>query len=244
MNIGQITNFSAFWIVVMHSVKRIISYLVRHHGPLRVGGVTQTTSKNHRCHRSGFTNWSRHWRAQKPSRYLRCSAELRLRVLTALLWPWMCKQCKTAAMESIKKDNIPQSYVRLKEMLIRQSTHSHGNQFSVTAADYYAMAQSEQIGLDYKSAELAKRLFCIWYIRYKRSLRIIFSLLWYIRGDLYELSSGDIVLQPQRLADVLARVFTARKLDSMLQDGILRHDNNSLREVIIYCKETSLVIIQ
>jgi len=53
------------------------------------------------------------------------------------------------------------------------------------------------------------------------------------RGDLYELSSGDIVLQPQHLADVLARVFTARKLDSMLQDGILRHDNDSLKEVTI-----------
>lgn len=40
-----------------------------------------------------------------------------------------------------------------------------------------------------------------------------------------------MVLQPQRLADVLARVFTARLHDGDLRDGILKHGEETLAQV-------------
>ena len=39
------------------------------------------------------------------------------------------------------------------------------------------------------------------------------------------------MLQPQLLADVLARVFTAKLTDDVLVDGVLSHQQNTLYQV-------------
>ena len=51
------------------------------------------------------------------------------------------------------------------------------------------------------------------------------------RGDFFQLCGGQIVIEPQQLADVFAQIFTARNLAGSLQDGLIHHHEDSLREV-------------
>lgn len=63
-------------------------------------------------------------------------------------------------MPEIRKITIPQSYVKLKERLIRLSTPACGSQFSVTKQQYLQHAKS--VDLDTEKAELALKLFVAW----------------------------------------------------------------------------------
>lgn len=64
-----------------------------------------------------------------------------------------------------------------------------------------------------------------------RSVTFAKDLLAWIWGEVYILSNEDVVLQPQRLADVLARVFKVEGISRTVVDGIFEHKEDLLRTV-------------
>ena len=95
--------------------------------------------------------------------------------------------------------SIPRKYVQVQERLkgMRGS-----DKFSISHAEYLEVVQA--VGLDVSQAELLLSLLHQW-------------------GAVHVLSGGDIVLQPQQLADVMKCVITATPAGSSLHAGILQH---------------------
>jgi len=91
----------------------------------------------------------------------------------------------------------------------------NGGSFSLSYEEF-AIIASNRFSIDDKSALIAKELFCFW-------------------GRVFELSNGDLVLNPQQLADVLACIFTKEpnKLKRMgdIGKGILWHRDSIVREI-------------
>ena len=98
--------------------------------------------------------------------------------------------------------------------LLNKLKEIRAQEFSITFEQFASIA--ETFSIDGESAQTAKELFCHW-------------------GMLFELSNGDLVLNPQQLADVLACVFTkdAGKVAKMgdIGRGILQHQEAVLEAV-------------
>ena len=106
---------------------------------------------------------------------------------------------------------VPSTFISLGDILVRNNS----NIFSITYEEFERIGMVEA-KLDKKNIPIALKLLCMW-------------------GVLYQLSSGDIVLHPQQLADVLACV-VSRKLETLerigfARDGLLNHDYSSLAAI-------------
>lgn len=113
------------------------------------------------------------------------------------------------------RNDIPDSFSDLQSLL-QCFTNKKLPIFSITAEEFYTLA-TKQVKMTDALASLAYDLFCDW-------------------GVVHPLSNGDLVLQPQQLADILACVFT--KADSKLahfdvdlSEGLLKHNDMIGREI-------------
>eukprot|EP00597_Dinobryon_sp_UTEXLB2267_P016204 CAMPEP_0201094934 /NCGR_PEP_ID=MMETSP0812-20130820/3440_1 /ASSEMBLY_ACC=CAM_ASM_000668 /TAXON_ID=98059 /ORGANISM="Dinobryon sp., Strain UTEXLB2267" /LENGTH=985 /DNA_ID=CAMNT_0047347975 /DNA_START=29 /DNA_END=2986 /DNA_ORIENTATION=+ len=128
---------------------------------------------------------------------------------------------KSMVDAALNKEKLPRTVtevpINFAKLLDHLSTDisKNGGSFSITFEDFVQLALTKfSIGDD--SALIAKELFCFW-------------------GRLFELSNGDLVLNPQQLADVLACVFTKQptKLASMgdIAKGIMWHRDSVLEAI-------------
>jgi GTPase SAR1 family protein len=117
---------------------------------------------------------------------------------------------------ALRKQNtsrsIPKSFERLKKGLSRMGA----NKFSASVEEIRALCQRKSIRVKSDIQGLAVSLLVCW-------------------GYVHQMSNGDIVLQPQLLANVMACVFTKvsakHKRTIELQEGVLQHSNDVLDSV-------------
>jgi len=129
---------------------------------------------------------------------------------------------KTIVKAALNKSKLPRTItevpVNYAEFLdyIQKKFLVADNSFSLLPYETFADVATFRFSIDNKSVVNVKELFCFW-------------------GMLFELSTGDLVLKPQQLADVLACVFTKipGKIERMgdIAKGILLHQD-SVVEVI------------
>jgi GTPase SAR1 family protein len=106
---------------------------------------------------------------------------------------------------------VPALFFRLEQRLCDLGRDT----FSLTAEEYSEIAE-EEFGLDKGTGYLARDLFHLW-------------------GAVHVLRNGEVVLQPQQLADVLACVIT-KNSDTLTRigdarEGLLKHDDSSLQAI-------------
>eukprot|EP00597_Dinobryon_sp_UTEXLB2267_P003598 CAMPEP_0170080402 /NCGR_PEP_ID=MMETSP0019_2-20121128/16558_1 /TAXON_ID=98059 /ORGANISM="Dinobryon sp., Strain UTEXLB2267" /LENGTH=215 /DNA_ID=CAMNT_0010294373 /DNA_START=38 /DNA_END=681 /DNA_ORIENTATION=- len=109
---------------------------------------------------------------------------------------------------------VPLNFAKLSDHLTKTLTRD-GGPFSLSYEEFVTLANSK-FSIDGESSLNAKELFCFW-------------------GMLFELSNGDLVLNPQQLADVLACVFTKEpsKIARMgdIANGIMWHRDSVLEAI-------------
>jgi len=118
-----------------------------------------------------------------------------------------------AALNKVKLPRtITEVPIKFAKLLVRLKELS--GSFSIPFESFVEL--SSTFSIDAESAVIAKELFCFW-------------------GMLFELSNGDLVLNPQQLADVLACVFTKEpeKIVRMgdIAYGVLGHHNSIVEAV-------------
>jgi len=132
---------------------------------------------------------------------------------------------KRMVFAALNKDKLPRTVtevpINFAKLLDYLSTEfsNNGGIFSITFEDFANVA-STKFSIDNESALISKELFCF-------------------GGRLFELSNGDLVLNPQQLADVLACVFTKDpyKIKRMgdIAKGIMWHRDSVLEEIWRNC---------
>jgi hypothetical protein len=117
----------------------------------------------------------------------------------------------------LNKDKRPRTITEVPikfAELLDHLTALREKSFSLPFKDFAALSQT--FSIDAESTLIVKELFCFW-------------------GMLFELSNGDLVLNPQQLADVLACVFTKEpgKIARMgdIANGVLGHQESTVEAV-------------